>query len=190
MRTFISLNLDFNTRKKISEIKNEIKEKISAVNPGFLNSIKWEDESKYHVTLYFIGDTDFFILENIHLQLQRLSAELMMDELNFSLKNVNAFPNLKFPRVLTLELENKDRKVFILSDKLKEITEKSGFTSGKDFHPHITLGRIKRDKKLDLTELKNFPVEEVKFYLNKFYLMESKLNKAGSEYKVIREYSV
>jgi RNA 2',3'-cyclic 3'-phosphodiesterase len=190
MRTFISLNPDEPVRKKISEIQNYVKEKISDLNPEFLNSIKWEPENKFHLTLFFIGETDENKVSVIHSGLKKLESGISFKEINFKLKSINAFPKLKYPRVLILELDNEDKKVFELSNKINSVLKEIGFENDKLFHPHFTIGRIKRDHKINLTKLENNIEIDLNFYVNKFFLMESKLKKDGSEYSVIDDYKI
>jgi 2'-5' RNA ligase len=121
-------------------------------------------------------------------QLSLLESGLTHNEIMFELKNLNAFPKLKYPRVLILELLNKDRKVIELSQKINASMKEIGLTCDKSFRPHITLGRVKREHKINLSGLDTEIITANTFSVNKFYLMESKLNKYGSEYSVIKEY--
>ena len=62
MRTFISLNIDISTKNKIKEFKEQIIENIMSSDPEILNYLKCEDEKNYHITIFFIGDTNNVML--------------------------------------------------------------------------------------------------------------------------------
>lgn len=190
MRTFISLNPGDTAKKKITEIQNNVKKLISGINPAYLNFVKWATEDKFHITLFFIGNISEIQLDEIKLKLKYLESELSIDELIFSVKRINAFPKLRYPRVLFLELNNEDNKVIELFNRINTLMKESGFSNDKPFHLHITLGRIKRDRKINLTALENMKTVDWNFSVVNFYLMESKLKRSGSEYSVIEEYKI
>ncbi len=190
MRTFISINPDIDTKKKISEIQIRLKEKISTVNKSFLDLVKWESEINFHMTLFFIGELNDDDLIKIRSGLNIIGKELQIAEMEFSFKGIDAFPKLKFPRVIILELINKDRKVFELSERINSSLKDHGFISDKKFHPHITLGRVKRDRKIDLTAIRDSVSSDLSFKINSFCLMKSELKNSGAEYSVLEEYKL
>ncbi len=53
MRTFISFNLEDNIKNKITDIQSQIKKKQK---PASLEFIKWENKSKFHLTVFFLGE--------------------------------------------------------------------------------------------------------------------------------------
>ena len=188
MRTFISINIDDTVKKKLSGIQAELKNKISEISKDSLRAIKWTDKENFHLTLFFIGEVNESRLKEIDNNLSKLEGELSLNEIEFDLKSFNAFPKLRYPRVLMLELHNEDKKVFELSGKINESLKSTGFESDKKFRPHITLGRVKREQKINLTGLDNFIKMDLKFSVKEFYLMESKLKSSGSKYSVLKKY--
>ena len=111
-------------------------------------------------------------------------------EIIFELKNINAFPKLRYFRVLILELLNKDKKIFELSKKINVCLKGIGLISDKSFRPHITLGRVKREHKINLSGLKTEITPGIIFSANKFHLMKSIMKSYGSEYSVIKDYNL
>ncbi|MDQ3194729.1 MAG: RNA 2',3'-cyclic phosphodiesterase [Bacteroidota bacterium] len=188
MRTFISLNIDGATKEKVSDIQTSVIQNISLANEKLLDSIKWESKDKFHITLFFIGDVNKEKLKAIDNALSEIGSQLNFEELRFRTAGINAFPNLRYPRVIILDLINEDKNVFKLSERINRELEKIGFSKGKQFHPHITLGRVKREKKLNLTELKNIRIPDINFLEESLFLMESKLNSKDSEYSVVKKY--
>ena len=188
MRTFISINTDDSLKNTISGIQKNLKKSISLLNEDFLKSIRWEDRDKFHMTLFFIGDVNESRLNEINFMLSKMESGLSLNEIKFELKSINAFPKLKYPRVLILELINEDKKVFELSQRINDSLKEIGFVNDKTFKPHITLGRIKRDHKINLTGLDCSISSGLVFSSKEFFLMESKLKSTGSEYTVIKKF--
>jgi 2'-5' RNA ligase len=138
--------------------------------------------------LFFIGETNENKLTEIDYCLSDLEIGMSLNEIEFNLSRINAFPKLRFPRVLIIELLNKDKKVELLSQKINEAMNRIGFRNDKHFQPHITLGRVKREHKINLNGLENNIKSDLHFSVNEFQLMESKLKSSGSEYSVLKRY--
>ena len=61
------------------------------------------------------------------------------------MKEIGAFPKLKFPRVIWIGTdENGGNMLIQLSKKVEKVLEPLGFCSDKPFKPHITVFRIKK----------------------------------------------
>lgn len=185
MRVFISLNLTEEKKREFSEIQNRVKDLL---DNRAVDSIKWEGEDKFHQTIFYLGDVPENVIGKISADLEKIKSEINFNKINFIAKEICAFPNLRYPRVLTIGLENPDGNAFLLYDKICEKLSPYGFSPDKKFHPHITLGRVKRDKKVNLVSLKekiNFTIE---FSCEDFFLMESKLDSRGSVYREIKKF--
>lgn len=190
LRTFISIDPGIQTKIDILELQRIVKKEVLNLSVKYLNSIRWEAQEKFHITLFFIGEVSEAQLKDIIIGLKEIESQSVNGKLNFTAKGINAFPKLKYPRVLFLDLENEDKKVFELSDKLNSNLRKLGIISDKTFHPHITLGRVRRDHKIDLSELENSVKTDLKFSAKNFYLMKSDLRRGGSEYSVIEKFMI
>jgi len=190
MRLFISLNPDKDTLSKIHSVKETLKNRINEIDRRFIDYIKWENQDKYHLTMFFIGETNVDRCKEIEYSLKETEGILNYDELNFSFREFNAFPNLKYPRVLFLDLNNGNGKVFSLADKINSILNRLGYKNDKKFYPHITLGRVKRDRKLNLASLNKDTGINHNFTVRELCLMQSKLLEHGSEYKVLNKYRI
>lgn len=188
MRAFISINIDGSTKKKISDIQNKVKDEVSVINKDFLKSISWTEKEKFHLTLFFIGEVKGDKLKEIDNCLTNIGASL--NEIRFDFKCINAFPKLRYPGVLIIELLNKDKKVTELYERINESLKSAGFLNDKLFYPHITLGRVKRERKINLTGLEKNIKSDLNFSVNGFCLMESKLKSTGAEYSEIKKYKI
>jgi RNA 2',3'-cyclic 3'-phosphodiesterase len=190
MRTFLSLNLDDDTKKKIIEIQNEIREEVTRTNSKYIELMKWEPVDKFHMTLFFIGEVDEEELEVIDSKLSLLESRVRLNQINFKMNGIDAFPKLRFSRVLILDLLNEDNKAFIIAEMIKDVLMSIGIKAEKNFRPHITLARIKRDHNLNFMKLKDKFNFDYGFSVKNFYLMKSDLKTTGSEYSIVKEYNL
>lgn len=187
MRTFISLNLSEEKKREVFEIQSEVKKLL---DENIIDSIKWEGRDKFHQTIFFLGNAEEKMVKEISANLEKIKNEVDFKEMEFISTGINAFPKLRFPRVLIVELENPNNNAFLLYEKICKKINEYGFKPDKKFHPHITLGRVRRDKKINLEFLKDKIKTNFSFTLNDFYLMESKLDSRGSVYKEIKRFKL
>jgi 2'-5' RNA ligase len=187
MRSFISLNINREIKEEFRKIQNNVRENIGVEQR---EHIKWEKKDKFHMTVFFLGDVPDKKIKELSNELDTVKLFPSIDttgEILFAANNINAFPNLKYPRVLIIELTNEDGRVFELCEKIQKVLLHNGYNPDKKFHPHITLGRIKRNQKINLFELKDRIKFNVNFSISSFYLMESRLDYRGSVYKKIKK---
>ncbi len=176
MRAFISINIDAENKENIQKIQYLLKSKV---DKPFL--VRFENPKNFHMTLFFIGEIEKSKLELIYHEM-KMQLENKYGELKFNCPAINAFPNLDKPRVLFLDCINKENKIFELAEKIKIILNDSGFSQDKNFHPHITLARLKGKIKLENSdEIK----ADVNFSARKISIMESIISTQGAEHKEI-----
>lgn len=176
MRSFISLNIDFKSKEKIQKIQNLLKEKIE--KPYLA---RFEKPENFHLTIFFAGEADIIKLKEIYETLKN-KIENKFGKLSFECSGINAFPDLKNPKVIFLNCDNKQNKIFKLAAKVKTILGEFGFMQDKNFLPHITLARIKGRTKLKETSDINF---KVNFSVDKLSIMQSIISTEGAEHKEI-----
>jgi len=187
MRTFISFNLEDEIKNQITDIQSQIKKKQK---PASFEFIKWENKSKFHLTVFFLGEIDRQKLDSLINDLENFSKNNSFGSIEFKSNGINCFPNFKFPRVLFIDLKNEDMKVFEFYNNLSRILNESGFEFDKKFHPHLTLARIKNDFRPNLYNINEELNFNFGFSIDKYHLMESKLLPSGSVYKEIKSFSI
>lgn len=142
---------------------------------------RFENPKNFHLTLFFIGEIDESKLSEIHTELRKI-LENNFGKLNFNCTEINAFPDLKNPRVLFMECINTENKIFDLAGKIKNVVKDFGLIPDKNFHPHITLARVKGKVKLkDLSDIKI----DINFSVAKVSIMQSRITTKGAEHKEI-----
>jgi 2'-5' RNA ligase len=186
MRTFISIHPDEETIHKISLIQNHLKDNLRALGEEKFRALKWETVDKFHMTLFFIGETEKNISEQISNRLSQI--EMDFSEINICTGNTGAFPNLRFPRVVILEMVDKDSKLVRLVEDIRGAMVEFGLKEDKPFRPHITLARIRRDSKVSLTGIETNIDDALDFTAKSFCLYQSILQPTGAVYKKLNEY--
>lgn len=183
MRAFISINLSPETLQQFADIQEKIS---STLDKREASSMRWESIDKLHITMLFLGEVSPPELKEVKKSLSHINPGI--GKIDFTSRSIGAFPNLRSPRVLFANLKE-NGQLLTLAGEIHNEMKKLGYTSDKNFHPHITLGRIKRDRKVNLTKLSSINFD-INFSASSFHLMESKLLPTGSKYSIIEKYSL
>lgn len=123
-----------------------------------------------HLTLRFLGDIDDF-----HPIAEKL-ANVKFEKFKAEVSGHGFFPNKRKPRIVWAGVQPEDS--FVKLHKM--ISEILGLPKER-FRPHITLSRLKMPEPVS--------VREMRFSVDRFQLIESKLRPQGPVYRVLREYS-
>lgn len=179
-RLFVGLPLPADCRKQISDFSSELRKNI-------FSRLSWTSADNLHVTLKFLGDTPVSLLEDLKESLLGIS----FPEFDLHVKGGGFFPDVYKPRVLWLGAEKGGRESSLLAGEIDRAGNKLGFSlEKKPFHPHLTLGRVKKiDSKDDWKFLENklqgFHPEP--FRVRQFVLWKSELMPKGSIYHQVCE---
>ncbi len=178
MRTFISIDMPKEIQKEIRKIQERL--------PEFKGK-KTESEN-LHLTLKFLGEANERKIENIKERLRKVEHNSFETEID----SIGVFDNRKskvYKRriIVWLHLTNCEKLQKEIDEKLKDLFEKE-----RRFMSHLTIARVKkvRDRKKFIIELKKIKFPKIKFKVDAFYLMESKLSEKGSKYSVIKKYKL
>ncbi len=184
MRTFIAVNLDINIKTNISELIRELN--------GGNKSIRWVKPQGMHLTLKFIGEVTEKKVSQIKDVLDQSMKDYPPFELN--LRGTGSFPpKAKFPRVLWVGVEPNETLRKIQARLENEMGKLQFPREKREFHPHLTLGRIKNPKNLDsvLSLLQDKEKEDFgKMIVNKVTFFQSTLKPTGAEYSVLSEHKL
>jgi len=177
MRLFVSVILSSDIKKELFNIQNKI--------PSNFAKIKWISKKNLHLTLKFIGEVNESVYEKIISRLNKIkfdSFEVELDNLSFLVRN-------KDIKVIWVDIFPKDKIIKIQQKIDQELLDL--FKSDQTFLPHLTLGRVKFTKRKDkfLKLLKEIKIDKLKFQINTFCLVESKVTKDGSNYAILKEFN-
>jgi len=132
MRSFIAIELDQETKKKVLEIQNEFSQ----------FPLTYPKKDYLHLTLTFM---DNIHTENVNSIIQIIkSAARQTPCFYLKFSSLGAFPNLKLPKVVWIGLDGDLEILFNLEKRLNKPLKQQGFiTETEKFIPHITFGRVK-----------------------------------------------
>jgi 2'-5' RNA ligase len=176
IRLFIALGIKQSIKNYLAEIINEFKSKGG--------KIKWVEPDNMHLTLKFLGNTEYSLVDGIKVQLDSLKADLT--PIKSDLCNLGGFPNLKKPKVIWIDLEKNRDQIIELAKRIDTSLAEIGFASeSKLFKPHLTLGRIKKDDDLEkLTDyLTDYELKRKDLVFDTISLIKSTLTNDGPIYK-------
>ena len=140
-----------------------------------------------HLTLKFLGEADSKKMEALVSSL----AEINNACFTIAVEGIGVFPSIAKPRVIWAGISDGRMEVESLASGINSVCEKLGFPKEDKFHPHITLGRIKKVK--DKGGLKAIleAKKTVKYgsaHVSGYHLIESKLSPGGSKYFKIKDF--
>lgn len=139
MRTFIAIDLSKEIRNRLEEVTRVLKEKLKSA------PIRWVPVDNIHLTLKFLGEIS---PANIEILKESMQAGLAgSTQFDFSVGKIGAFPSIKKPRVIWVGVEA-PVELKIIQAMIESCTKRLGYVQeDHEFSPHLTLGRIAREKK-------------------------------------------
>ncbi|QGT99640.1 2'-5' RNA ligase [Candidatus Syntrophocurvum alkaliphilum] len=184
MRTFISIPIPKTVKDYVSKVKTE----LNTVEPD----VKWVEYENYHLTVKFLGN----INEN---QLKEIKHNLVIvgencPNFDLILDRIGFFPNHIRPRVVWIGLKGELDKASFLTNRVDAYLGNLGFETERNHHFHLTLGRIRsEDNKQEFMKKCNAMqnnIKKLRFSINEFKLMESKLSSNGPQYSELGRFSL
>lgn len=176
-------------------IPDDVRDKLVSIQPEHPD-IRLTPESQIHLTLRFIGEADKSMTRRV---LQALTF-VTFRPFDITLSGTGCFPNPSSPYVLWAGVRYHP-VMGELYDAMQEELFRAGIPyQDRTFHPHITLGRIRRsEKKREEQPPPLAPVVEeflqgepsrfeVSFKVDCFRLYQSRLHSGGAIHHCLREY--
>ena len=182
MRTFIAIELSDKIKDILAQVQAHLK--YSGAD------VKWVDKDNIHLTLKFLGEIDEKMCEKVKSILDDIAKTV--EPFEISLKDVGAFPNIDFPRVVWVGLDKGTKESIELADKINaELSTKIGFDKeSRPFAAHLTVGRVRSGKNKAALREKvascQFPVTSSE-HISSVILFQSKLTPTGPIYTKLHE---
>ena len=176
MRTFLAVEVPENIRRVVHDlIQIEAKRDLP---------IKWVAFENLHITLKFLGEID----ENMRSEMNSAITGACEKHHPFQtiLKGLGCFPNARNPRVLWVGVEQGHQDLCSLAADLEGSLAPLGFKPEKRFHPHLTIGRIKKPCKVDHILAKALVTDT--FGVDSVVLFKSTLKPDGPVYEPLDRY--
>jgi len=178
MRAFIAIPCPDELKEGMLGIQERIKD------TGKLTLVKPEN---IHLTMKFLGEVDEDKIPDITERLDFLSEQ---QDFDISLKGIGAFPGMDYIRVVWVGVDKGAGDIIKIHSEIDHNLKEMNFKKDKNFHPHLTIARVKFPKnKEELRDIiqKNSARDFGSFKADRIELMQSRLSPRGPEYSVIHE---
>lgn len=181
MRSFLGLDVTEPVRDRLRELARPL---------GSLSSLKVVESKNYHLTVKFLGDVSQRQRRNLDSGLQRMLPPV--GPLDLNVRHLGTFPNLEPPSVVWAGIEPTDSLLTVF-EAVEKVATGLGFDpEDRDFHPHVTLARVKdenRERKALIEWLQTRGNEEIaEFQVDELTLFESVLEPGGPEYSRLESW--
>src|SRR5437899_2875752 len=137
IRTFIAVEMSPRVIAKVGDLIDKLR-----VAPAEIN---WVRPQQMHLTLKFLGDVPDTEAPDICRVVNQVAAGF--EPFEITCRGVGAFPNISNPRTLWIGIEDGIDELKRLQAELDAALKRElGFAKEpRGFHPHLTLGRVKRE---------------------------------------------
>jgi len=154
-------------------------------------AVKWVSTRQMHVTLCFIGNWE----EDLLPSLERSLAEVSSSQPVFKavLGGLGGFPDLLRPKVLFGSILDGEKSFQALSRDISKALVKLGIPQEKNYHPHVTLGRVREGREVvSLVAPLRLNLEWVSdnWRVDHFVLFRSRLTPEGALYIPLKEFKL
>lgn len=182
MRTFVAIDLDAGLKEKLEALVGEL--------GRLADNVRWVNAAGMHLTLKFLGETPDDKAAAFETALRTLTGK--HPSFPMRLKGMGFFPpGRSHPRVIWAGIETGPRLAALQND-IEVAAEEIGYEREKrEFHPHLTLGRVKFPGRMDmvLQEIEERRGEDFgEMLVIKVTFFRSVLKPSGAEYSVLGEF--
>jgi len=184
VRCFLAVVVPDDVRRAITAIQHELRRVAAA-------EVRWVRPNAFHLTLRFLGTTSARQISDLERPIADAMAGYPPPWLE--LAGVGAFPGPKRPRVLWAGLAAGAESLAALARDVEVEVQRVGFhPDWRDFHPHVTLGRIRRpqsDPGLGQALAAGRRAVLGAWSPSELTLFESVLEAGGARYRPLRTWS-
>jgi 2'-5' RNA ligase len=137
IRTFIAVELSPSVKARAGDLIDKLRIAAAEIN--------WVRPQQMHLTLKFLGDIPDTETPDICRVVDEVAAHF--EPFEITCRRAGAFPNVRDPRTLWIGIEDGAEELQRLQAAIDDaLKAKLGY--GKEqrgFHPHLTIGRVKRE---------------------------------------------
>jgi 2'-5' RNA ligase len=181
IRTFIAIELDDALKAGLARVQAQLQD--SPVS----RAARWVSPHSIHLTLKFLGDVSSDRVGEIGRAMQRACDPFV--PFTISLSGTGCFPNSRRARVIWVGLDGDLGELTRLQRSVEAELERIGFPAeDRDFHPHLTLARMRRQaRRNECAEMGELVVlakveEGLSKTVREISLMRSDLRPGGAVY--------
>ena len=147
IRTFLAVELSEDLRKQIAVVQQDLQSRLGDESSKAVR-IAWVQPASIHLTMRFLGETDEQLVDPIREAMATVRRS--HPTIHIPLERLQAFPNLRQPRVLWVGPSEPwlksaaAKQLTSLHREIESSCRSLGFTTeDKPFTPHLTVARIK-----------------------------------------------
>lgn len=184
-RLFVAITPPQDKKEDIAKIINSIKRQNHEVG--------WENPLNIHITLAFLGSVPRDLIPKISSALAKTAAKLPKIEIGVG--SLGYFYNKREDSIVFLDVIDREKVLREIHKDLSRNLLEEDFLISSRFAPHITLGRLKKqrhphERKRMLAEICEREIEEIgNFTVENIDLYESVKDKdEESRYRVLRSF--
>ena len=182
LRLFVAVSLSDEMKERL----NTIVQKASTTPSG----VKWVRPPHFHLTLAFLGNQEEGLLSSLFNLFQSAAKGIPIFRLKFG--GLGGFPTLNRPKVLFVPVQDGQEPLKSLAGQIiKNLRQGKVHFDEKEFHGHVTIGRVKTSQGLSETiEMlrANLPPDLGTIDVDRFLLFKSQLTSEGPIYQALKEF--
>lgn len=172
-RTFLALPLAEAFSEEITAVHDQLRGKIEGV--------KWVEPKHVHLTLHFFGNLTAEEIEYIKDIMRRRTEDF--SALDLGLDGIGCFPNHHRPRVIWIGITGDVASLVTMQRRIQKRLARAKFpVEERDFRPHATIGRVRKDTRPPPFEPFSFPPTRLK-RIDHLILFRSHLSSSGPCYE-------
>ena len=181
-RLFISLDLPQGIKEAAGKVQERLQEAQTSKNICW--NISWTRPEGMHLTLKFLGEVEARQIPEIQTAL--VKAGHAFRPITIVVEGLGGFPTMHAPRVIWLGIKEQSGELLRFQKRVDQAVAPLGFPpEAREFHPHLTLGRVKSPKGCDTLVQALEALDPVRFgewELKELNLMQSMLQPGGTVY--------
>jgi 2'-5' RNA ligase len=179
-RSFVAVELSKEIAEGVRRIQEDLKERARGV--------RWVRPEGIHLTLTFLGEVYPDRIEGIAHKMEEAVRET--GPFSIGVRGGGAFPNAGNPRVIWVGADDPSGELRKMQARVEKGMSELGFTSdGRDYTPHLTVGRLRSGKGKGTVAHAIEAISECNLgsmEVRKVTLFRSHLSPTGAEYTKIK----
>lgn len=174
MRTFIAVEIPDDVKLAVEEYSKSIRGLFER------GTIKWVRGEYLHFTVKFLGEVPQTKIDAVKEAVAQAAGDF--SQFSLSVSHPGFFPNEQRPRVIWLGADGGADNLLEVFQDLETRLEEAGFDrESKPFSPHLTIGRVRRNLKIQVHDLLPH-FEPCRFQVEGLTVMHSTLTPKGPVY--------
>jgi 2'-5' RNA ligase len=141
IRSFIAIELPAEVKQSFGRLQEKIKNAGKA-------PVRWVNPDIIHLTLKFLGDTDTATIGDVTKAMEE--AARGVPPFNIGVGGLGVFPNIQRVQIVWVGLSGELDELNQLQKRIETILTPLSFKpEGRSFTPHLTLGRVRDNARLE-----------------------------------------